>query len=117
MTEKEYNPRTLQTIIERAAGLLAIYFRPTPSGIIGCAYGKQFALMSSRGLALILSDTDRHILIRSGGKPLDDEPEDLHSGAHTLMPERLFEDKEVLHRWLARSVGHVSTLAAPRPRR
>ena len=50
------------------------------------------------------------MLIQAGGRPLQYEQEPAPSKTYTLLPDRFIEDAEVLRRWLARSVEHVSLL-------
>ena len=117
MTEKEYQPKELQVAMEQVGGLLKIRFRPMFGGMTGYAEERPFASLSNRGLALKLAEADRQMLIEAGGRPLQYEQDSFPSKTYTLMPDRLIEDAEALRGWLARSVGHVSTLAASRPRR
>ncbi|MDQ2800821.1 MAG: TfoX/Sxy family protein [Armatimonadota bacterium] len=92
-------------------------FMPMFGGV--CAYigSRVFASLSDIGLALKLpAEAQAELLAEDGAKRLQYEPDAPPSKQYIVVPPPMQADPTALAGWLARSVGYVLALPAPKPR-
>lgn len=113
-----HDPKTLQAALSKAAPPdLDLAFRPMFGGIMAYADGKAFALLSSVGLALKLSDDDyTGLLAVPGAKPLQYTPDMPPSKSYVVVPDALLDDRDALRPWIVRGAANLKP-AKPRKAR
>lgn len=92
-------------------------FRPMFGGV--CAYigGRVFASLSNIGVALKLPPEAQAELLSAGGaERLQYEPDAPPSKQYIVVPPPMRADPAALAVWLARSVDHVRSQPAPKPK-
>lgn len=114
--------KAMQFQLEQAAARLDpspdLTFKAMFGGLMGYAHGRPFASLSNIGLALKLPTAQQTELLQiAGAKRLQYEPDAPISKQYVVVPPSFLESSEELHRWVERSITHVQTLPAPRPRR
>jgi TfoX/Sxy family transcriptional regulator of competence genes len=108
----------MQAQLAAAAPGAEVTFRPMFGGACGYVRGRVFASLSDVGLALKLGLADQdELLSEKGAKRLQYEPDAPVSRQYVVVPPRIWKDAAALGRWVKRSIDHVLTLPAPKPRR
>src|SRR5262245_33989910 len=104
-------------LLAAAAPGAEITFKPMFGG--ACAYVRDrvFASLSNIGLALKLAPADQDEMLKEkGAERLRYEPDAPASKQYIVVPPRLRKDAAALTEWVKRSVDHVMSLPAPKPR-
>jgi len=105
--------RRLQKILDEALSLWSeeyeVTYRPMFGGITGYTRGRNFASLSSVGLALKLGPADRGKLLEiDGARPLRYEPDSPPSKQSVLVPDSMLDAPDSLRPWLERSLQFSS---------
>lgn len=117
-----YTPlEELQNRLSMAAETLTLdtelSFRPMFGGVTGYMAGRVFASLSNVGLALKLPpDAQAELLAVPGAKRLQYEPDSPPSKQSIVVPTEMLAQPDVLATWVRRSVDHVLTLPASKPK-
>ena len=85
-------------------------FRPTFGGILAYVGPRDFASISSVGLAFKLSSAQGRDLLKAGGKMVQHDENSPASKTAVVVPEDMLADLERLRTWATRSAIYAKSL-------